>query len=73
MQLLSALDQMVGLLWISLLVSGTLVACGIALHGTGALVARLFRNVPKQRSFREWLRQLGKALLYLPSWFLACS
>jgi hypothetical protein len=35
MQLLSALDQMVGLLWVSLLVSGALVACCLAAYGTG--------------------------------------
>jgi hypothetical protein len=50
MQLLSALDQMVGMLWISLLVSGALVACGLAVYGTSELAAR-----------RDWLRKLGRA------------
>jgi hypothetical protein len=60
MQLLSALDQMVGLLWVSLLVSGALVACCLAAYGTGELAARRYRGDAK--TFRDWLRKLGRAI-----------
>jgi hypothetical protein len=65
MQLLSALDQMVGLLWISLLVSGVLVAGGIAIHGTGQMAARLYRGASGRWRFRDVFRKLGRAFLRL--------
>ena len=61
MQLLSALDQMVGLLWLSLLVSGALVACGLAVYGTGELAAR-YRGDARRQVFRDWLRKLGRTI-----------
>ncbi len=66
MQLLSALDQMVGLLWISLLVSGVLVAGGIAIHGTGLMAARLYRGASARRRVRDGFRKLARTLLRLP-------
>lgn len=62
MQLLSALDQMVGLLWISLLVAGVLVACGIAVYATNLLAARLRQGEPFWRSFRSRLVHMYEAV-----------
>jgi MFS family permease len=59
MQLLLALDQIAGLLWVSLLVSAALIAFGVAVYATGELVARLSRRRPKVATlFRKAMRAL---------------
>jgi hypothetical protein len=59
MQLLSALDQMAGTLWIGIHVSGVLVCCGFAVYATGALAARWARCGAWRPSLRQWFRKFG--------------
>jgi hypothetical protein len=66
MQLLSALDQMADALWVAILASAALVACGIALHAAIRLGTRLYAGGPGQPGFSNRLRKLKQAVLPLP-------
>jgi hypothetical protein len=61
MQLLSALDQIIGPLWAALFLSAALVAVGVALHVTGALVRRVCAGISARRALRDWLRKVFEA------------
>jgi hypothetical protein len=61
MQLLSALHQIIEPLWAALFLSAALVAVGVAVHVTGALLRRLCAAISARRSLRNWLHKVFEA------------